>query len=93
MINFNKNKLINEVLEKYYETFSLTLDTADFVPEEYNDKINRYIFKNMKRHFKKIDKEDKKFQRKFKKENKIKIKKLKGVKKYGIFQSKTQKDG
>lgn len=77
MINFNKNKLINEVLEKYYETFSLTLDTADFVPEEYNDKINRYIFKNMKRHFKKIDREDKKFQRKFKKENKIKIKKIK----------------
>lgn len=93
MINFNKNKLINQVLEKYYETFSLTLDTADFVPEEYNDKINRYIFKNMKRHFKKIDKEDKKFQRKFKKENKIKTKKLKGVKKYGIFQSKTQKNG
>ena len=93
MINFNKNKLINQVLEKYYETFSLTLDTADFVPEEYNDKINRYIFKNMKRHFKKIDKEDKKFQRKFKKENRIKMKKLKGVKKYGIFQSKTQKNG
>ena len=62
MTNFNKNKLINEVLDKYYETFSHTLDTADYVPEKYNDKINRYIFKNMKKAFKKIDKEDKIYQ-------------------------------
>ena len=48
MINYNKNKLINECLGKYYETFARTLDTADFVPAEYNDKINAYIFKNMK---------------------------------------------
>ena len=62
MTNFNKNKLINEVLDKYYETFSHTLDTADYVPEKYNDKINRYIFKNMKKAFRKIDKEDRIFQ-------------------------------
>lgn len=99
MINFNKNKLINEVLNKYYETFSLTLDTADFVPEEYNDKINKYIFKNMKRHFKKIDKEDRKFQRKFKKDNKIKSRtkkkkqKIKGDKNNGVLHNETQKDG
>lgn len=30
MINFNKNKLINETLDKYYNTFSHTLDTTDF---------------------------------------------------------------
>ena len=39
MINYNKNKLINECLCKYYETFSHTLDTADFVPDKYNVKI------------------------------------------------------
>ncbi len=39
MLNYNKNKLINECLVRYYETFSHTLDTADFVPEKYNDKI------------------------------------------------------
>ena len=55
MINYNKNKLINTCLVKYYETFALTLDTADFVPEKYNKKILAYIFKNMKRQFRKVD--------------------------------------
>ncbi len=67
MINYNKNKLINTALTKYYETFSRTLDTADFVPEKYNDKILRYIFKNMKKAFKRIDKEDRNYQRQFNK--------------------------
>lgn len=67
MINYNKNKLINTALTKYYETFSRTLDTADFVPEKYNDKILRYIFKNMKKAFKRIDKEDRIYQRQFNK--------------------------
>lgn len=63
MINYNKNKLINTCLERYYETFARMLDTADYVPEKYNDKILKYIFKNMRRQFGKIDKEDKAFQR------------------------------
>ena len=67
MINYNKNKLINECLAKYYETFARTLDTADFVPTAYNDKITAYIFKNMKKAFKKVDKEDKCFQKTAKK--------------------------
>lgn len=67
MINYNKNKLINECLNKYYETFSHTLDTADFVPEKYNDKINAYIFKNMKKAFKRLDREDKLFQKQVRK--------------------------
>lgn len=77
MINYNKNKLINECLIKYYETFSHTLDTADFVPEKYNDKINAYIFKNMKRAFKRIDKADKQFQKEFRKKEKLKMKQRK----------------
>ena len=63
MINYNKNKLINTCLGKYYETFSLTLDTADFVPEKYNKKILAYIFKNMKRQFRRIDKADRQYQK------------------------------
>lgn len=63
MINYNKNKLINTCLVKYYETFALTLDTADFVPEKYNKKILAYIFKNMKRQFRKVDKADRLYQK------------------------------
>ena len=81
MINYNKNKLINECLNKYYETFSHTLDTADFVPERYNDKINAYIFKNMKRAFKRLDKADKQFQKEFRKKEKLKMKQRKSNKK------------
>ena len=88
MINYNKNKLINQTLSKYYETFSLTLDTVDFVPEKYNKKICKYIFKNMKKSFKKIDKEDRKYQQKIKKNERIKRGKC-----YGIFHRRTKKDG
>ena len=72
MINYNKNKLINECLVKYYETFAHTLDTADYVPEKFNKKILAYIFKNMKRQFKKIDREDKHKQRELLKKAKAK---------------------
>ena len=74
MINYNKNKLINETLVKYYETFEHTLDTVDFVPQKYNAKICKYIFKNMKQTFKKIDKEDKIYQKEFNKKQKNKAK-------------------
>lgn len=78
MINYNKNKLINECLSKYYETFAHTLNTADFVPEQYNDRILAYIFKNMRKAFKRLDREDKRFQKAFRKKAKAKIKKRKG---------------
>jgi len=68
MINFNKNKLINQTLDTYYDAFSHTLDTSDYVPEKFNNKISKYIFKNMKKAFKRIDREDRKYQRKFRKQ-------------------------
>ena len=77
MLNYNKNKLINTCLHKYYETFAQTLDTADFVPDAYNDKIAKYIFKNMKRAFRRIDKEDRKYQRQVVKKQREKNKKSK----------------
>lgn len=44
-------------MQKYYETFSYTLDTREYVPDKYNKKIMRYIYKNMKRKFKQVNKE------------------------------------
>ena len=90
MLNYNKNKLINKALDKYYETFSHTLDTADFVPNKFNDKNSKYIFKNMRKTFKKIDKEDKNYQKNLKKQEKSK---LKGGNKNGIFHNETKKNG
>lgn len=88
MINYNKNKLINQTLSKYYETFSLTLDTVDFVPEKYNKKICKYIFKNMKRSFVKIDREDRKYQRNLKRKEKLKRRQTNG-----IFHNQTKENG
>jgi len=75
MIDYNKNKLINECLEEYYKTFASTLDTADYVPDKFNDKILRYIFKNLKKQFKLIDKEDRIYQSKLKRQIKLDRKK------------------
>lgn len=77
MINYNKNDLIDACLERYYKTFSCTLDTADFVPQKYNDKILRYIFKNLKKQFRKLDKEDKLYQKSLIKNERLKRKKSK----------------
>ncbi len=54
-MNYHKNEMISECLSQYYALFSQTLDTADFVPEKYNKKVLKYIFKNMKRRFRHID--------------------------------------
>ena len=63
-MEFIKNELINAVLERYFETFSKTLDTADYVPAKYGKKIHAYIFKNMKRKFKEVDRAYRKQKRK-----------------------------
>lgn len=80
MINYNKNELIDICLTTYYTTFQKTLDTCDYVPEKFNMKILKYIFKNMKRQFKKIDKEDKQFQKRVKKIAKNELRKEKKAK-------------
>lgn len=59
-MEFRKNDLINDVLTNYYNTFSLTLDTCEFVPDKYNKEIRKIIFKEMKKKFKQVNKEYKK---------------------------------
>ena len=59
-MEFRKNDLLNEVLINYYKTFSLTLDTSDFVPEKFNHEIRKILFKEMKKKFKLVNREYKK---------------------------------
>ena len=54
-MDFNKNKLINKVLDKFFKTWQHTLDTADFVDENYLKKIDKYIYKNLMQKFKEIE--------------------------------------
>lgn len=77
MINYYKNELINECLIKYYETFAQTLDTADYVPEKFNDKILKYIFKNLRKQFRRLDKEDKCYQAALQAKEKERLKRVK----------------
>lgn len=67
-MNYHKNDLIDECLTRFYTTFAHTLDTADYVPDKYNDKILKYIFKNMKKSFGKINRENRRWQREHKNE-------------------------
>ncbi len=52
---FNKNELINEILDKHFETWTHTLDTADFVPERYLKFIDKLIFENLKQKLKEAE--------------------------------------
>lgn len=63
-MEFLKNELLENVMDNYYQTFAKTLNTCDFVPEEYSKKISKYIFNDMKRSFKQAEKEYKRYRRK-----------------------------
>lgn len=52
---FKKNDLINETLDKHFETWMHTLNTADFVPKKYLNYVDRVIFENLKRKLKEVD--------------------------------------
>lgn len=52
---FKKNELINEILDKHFETWSHTLDTEDFVPKKYLKKIDKLIFVNLKQKLKECE--------------------------------------
>ena len=54
-MEYIKNEFINETLEEYYKTFSITLDTSDFVPSKFNKKIYKYIYKNLQNKLKVVD--------------------------------------
>lgn len=52
---FDKNEMLNETLDKFFETWHHTLDTSDFVDVKFLKKIDKYIYKNLVKAFKQID--------------------------------------
>lgn len=54
-MEFNKNKLINQTIDEYATTWSHTLDTEDYIDKKFLQKIDKYIYKNMKKKFYEIE--------------------------------------
>ncbi len=54
-MEFKQNELINDTLDVHFGTWSHTLNTADFVPAKYLDKIDKYIFKLLKKKLKETE--------------------------------------
>ncbi len=83
-MEFKRNELLNEVLVRSYETFSLTLDTKDYVPDKFNKKILKYIYKTMKKSIKQAEKEYKNYIKEIKRNERDKLNTLK-IKKSNFF--------
>lgn len=66
MIDYNKYELMKDCLRETFEVYKETLDVGDYVPDNHLDKLFNWIYKNMKKKQRKIDKEDKKYQRQLK---------------------------
>ena len=56
-INFYKSKAYRKVLEDFYRTMSMTLDTRDYVSESYDKRIKAFIFKDMRSKIRAINKQ------------------------------------
>lgn len=67
-MNFNLNDNIDKVLDRFYQTYSLTNGTADFVPESSMKLIDKQIDRAMRSAFKLVEKENKAFQKALKRE-------------------------
>ncbi len=52
---FNKNELLNVTLDKHFETWMHTLNTADYVPKKYLKFIDKVIYDNLKKKLKEVD--------------------------------------
>ena len=54
-MEFKKNKLINDTIDAYATTWSHTLDTEDYIDKKFLQKIDKYIYKNLKKKFAEIE--------------------------------------
>lgn len=64
-INYNKNDLLDELHARFFQSYALTLDTADYIPQEYIDKVYKQIYKAQKKKYKEIFGIDKEYRKWF----------------------------
>lgn len=57
---------MKECLEETFQVYNATLDVGDYVPKGHLEKIYIWIFKQMKKKQRRIDREDRKYQRSLK---------------------------
>lgn len=65
-MNFNMNDLMDAVNIRFFDSFCHTLDVRDYVPERYLVQTEQFIFKCMRKAWKKIAREDKRYQKELK---------------------------
>lgn len=70
MISYRKFNLIRETFEEYFKTTDMLVDINSINTRSKN-KLSRYIDKSLKKKLKEIDKEDKFFQKRLKKQFKL----------------------
>lgn len=84
-MNYYKNALLNSFLDNFYDTFSHTLDTSDFVPEKFNLDIRKKLFAYMKDGFSLIDKVSKEQDWKISYDVSVELEKIYPPKKWIMF--------
>ncbi len=62
-MNFNMNDLMDAVNIRFFDSFCHTLDVRDYVPERYLVKTEQFIFKCMRKAWKKIARENRRYQK------------------------------
>lgn len=65
-INYNVNDLLDELHARFFQSYAMTMDTGDYVPQKYIDKVYKQIYKYQKKLYKKAGKTDKAYQKWFK---------------------------
>lgn len=57
--------MLDELHARFFQSYSLTLDTADYIPQKYIDKVYKELYKSQKAQYRKIGKTDKDYQKWF----------------------------
>lgn len=63
MINYHDFDLMQECMRRYYELYSKTLDTSDYVPKDSNQLIFNVIDKFMRKKIRDIKREERRYKR------------------------------